>query len=56
MRELDMMSKIDGRGNSHFALMRPLKFNTYFYLYSNKNMLNAIFVDKDGKVLYEKKN
>jgi hypothetical protein len=53
MRELDLHSKTKG---THFCrLLQPFKSNSFLFLYSRKNILNLVCLDRDGNTLFEKK-
>jgi hypothetical protein len=53
MRELDLHSKTKG---THFCrLLQPFKSNSFVFLYSRKNILNLVCLDRDGNILFEKK-
>jgi len=54
MRELDFISKIEYPDYCRF--LQPLKSNSFLLLYSDKNVLNLLCFDKDGKTLFDKKD
>jgi hypothetical protein len=54
IRELDFASKIKG---THFCrLLQPFKSNSFVFLYSRKNILNLVCLDRDGNTLFDKKD
>jgi len=54
MREIDFAINIEF---NHFLLyLQPFKSNTFLLLYSKKDLLNLICFDKDGNILFEKKD
>jgi hypothetical protein len=54
MRKLDLLSKI--KCTSYFAFLQPFKSNGFLSLYSDKNILNLLCLDKNGNTLFEKKD
>jgi len=54
MRELDISSKIEW---THYCkFLQPFKSKSYLFLYSEENVLNFLCLDKDGNILFEKKD
>jgi hypothetical protein len=53
MRELNFISKIKCTG--YFPFLRPFKSNSFLFLYTEKNILNLLCLDKNGNTLFEKK-
>jgi hypothetical protein len=54
MRKLDFASKIECA--NCFSILQPFKSNSYWFLYSEKNILNLLCLDKDGNTLFDKKD
>jgi hypothetical protein len=54
MRELDIASKIECTG--YFAFLQPFKSNSFLFIFSEKNILNLLCVDKNGNNLFEKRD
>jgi hypothetical protein len=53
MREFDIASKIEC--TAYFPILQPFKSDTFLLLYTDKNVLNLICLDKDGYTLFDKK-
>jgi hypothetical protein len=54
MREIDFASKIE---STHYTpYLQPFKSNTFLLLYSQKNILNFLCFDKDGNIVFEKRD
>jgi hypothetical protein len=54
MRKLDFASKIECA--NCFSILQPFKSNSYWFLYSEKNVLNFLCLDRNGNTLFEKKD
>jgi hypothetical protein len=54
MRELDIASKIECTG--FYPFLQPFKTKSYLSLYTDKNNLNFLCLDKEGIILFEKKD
>jgi len=54
MRQLDIISKTEW--TRYFPILQPYKSNSFLLLYSEKNILNLLCLDKDGNTLFEKKD
>ena len=52
--ELDIISKIDWV--HYFPILQPYKLNSFLLLFSEKNILNLLCLDRDGNTLFEKKD
>jgi hypothetical protein len=54
MREIDFASNIEF--NQFLLYLQPFKSNSFLLLYSKKDFFNLICFDKDGNILFEKKD
>jgi hypothetical protein len=52
-RELDFISKIEY--DLFFPILQPFKSNSFLFVYTEKNILNILCLDKNGKTLFDKK-
>jgi hypothetical protein len=52
MRELNFISKIEW--TRYFPFLQPFKSNSFLFLYTEKNILNLLCLDKNGNTLFEK--
>jgi len=54
MRMFDFLSKI--KGSYYCRCLQPFKSNSILLLYSDKNMLNLLCLDKHGNTVFDKKD
>jgi hypothetical protein len=54
MRELDFISRIEY--TDYYPFLQPFKSNCHLFLYAFNNMLNILCLDKNGNILFEKKD
>jgi hypothetical protein len=55
MRELDYFISLT-ESTLYFPYLQPIKSNSFLCLYTEKNSLNLLCLDRDGKIFFEKKD